>query len=71
MDTTNYYTVTNMVFLVSTNPVPVTLAGLDYQTVFSLYYDGIMNGVPTAVLVTVCLMIYRALKIPHFPSGEN
>lgn len=67
---TNIITITNLVFVVSTNAVPVTLSGFDYTTVLTLYLDGFANGAPCAVALAACALIYKSLSKPNFPSSD-
>jgi hypothetical protein len=68
---TNIITITNVVFVVSTNPVPVTLAGLDFNSASTLYMDGFNHGFPIAASVGLLWLVYRSLRTPHFPSGSD
>jgi hypothetical protein len=68
---TNIITITNIVFQVSTNPVPVTISGLDYNTALSLYFSGMQAGAIPAASLWVVVWIWRVVNRHAFPFNQD
>jgi hypothetical protein len=68
---TNTITITNIVFLVSTNPVPVVLSGLTFDVQVQLFFEGFAFAFPFSCCIALIWVLARALRPPRFPSSDE
>jgi hypothetical protein len=68
---TNIILITNFVWMITTNPVPVVQVQ-DWTCQSQLYIQGFDSAVPLAAAWAVFMVVKRAMRSKHgFPSGGN
>jgi len=63
---TNILWLTNQVWLITTNPVPVVIT--DDPHSWDTMYNGFTYGLPFALVLAIVWAVGRAVKPPGFPN---
>jgi hypothetical protein len=62
--------VTNYIYVTTSNPMPVLVQGMDFDTQLHFLNIGMCWGWPMALSLFTVMVIVKAVRPPRFPNAD-